>query len=68
MRKAVIAGSVRTPVGRFLGTLKGLPATDLGARVVRETIHSYRPQLEANGFQFECELPESPALTSIFSV
>ncbi|HMC83560.1 MAG TPA: acetyl-CoA C-acetyltransferase [Candidatus Polarisedimenticolia bacterium] len=38
MRKAVIAGSVRTPVGRFLGTLKGLPATDLGARVVKETL------------------------------
>jgi signal transduction histidine kinase len=28
--------------------------------VVRETADSYRPHLEANGFQFSCELPESP--------
>ncbi|MCX6926079.1 MAG: HAMP domain-containing sensor histidine kinase [Verrucomicrobia bacterium] len=28
--------------------------------VVRETADSYRPHLEANGFQFACELPDSP--------
>ncbi len=28
--------------------------------VVRETADTYRPHLEANGFQFTCELPESP--------
>ncbi len=29
------------------------------AQVARETVQSYSPQLEANGFRFECELPES---------
>ncbi len=38
MAKTLIAGAVRTPVGRFLGGLKGLSATDLGALVVRETL------------------------------
>jgi signal transduction histidine kinase len=28
--------------------------------VVRETAETYRPHLETNGFQFECELPGSP--------
>jgi acetyl-CoA C-acetyltransferase len=38
MTKALIAASVRTPIGRFLGSLKGFKATELGARVVQETI------------------------------
>ncbi len=38
MAKTLIAGAVRTPVGRFLGGLKGLSATDLGALVVLETL------------------------------
>ena len=38
MREAVIAGAVRLPTGKFLGALKSLPATDLGARVVREAV------------------------------
>jgi acetyl-CoA C-acetyltransferase len=38
MAKALIAGAVRTPVGKFLGTLKGFSATDLGAKVVQETV------------------------------
>ncbi len=38
MREAVILGGVRTPIGRFLGALKTLPATELGARVVGEAI------------------------------
>ena len=29
------------------------------AEVVRETADTYRPNLEANGFQFDCEVPES---------
>jgi signal transduction histidine kinase len=29
------------------------------AEVVRETADTYRPHLEANGFHFECDLPES---------
>jgi len=38
MRAAVIASAVRLPTGKFLGALKGLPATDLGSRVVREAV------------------------------
>src|SRR5882672_9547629 len=38
MSKAVIASACRTPIGKFLGSLKGLQATDLGALVVRESV------------------------------
>jgi acetyl-CoA C-acetyltransferase len=37
-REAVIISAVRTPVGKFLGSLKGFAATDLGAIVVRESV------------------------------
>jgi acetyl-CoA C-acetyltransferase len=37
-RQAVIIIAVRTPVGRFLGSLKGYSATELGAIVVRESV------------------------------
>jgi acetyl-CoA C-acetyltransferase len=37
-REAVIVGAVRTPVGKFQGSLKGFKATELGAIVVRETV------------------------------
>jgi acetyl-CoA C-acetyltransferase len=37
-REAVIVSAVRTPVGKFLGSLKGFAATDLGAIVVRESV------------------------------
>ncbi|MFB0519194.1 MAG: acetyl-CoA C-acetyltransferase [Acidobacteriota bacterium] len=39
MREAVILSAVRTPVGRFLGGLSTLPATKLGAQVVREAVN-----------------------------
>jgi signal transduction histidine kinase len=32
--------------------------------VARETAESYRPHLETNGFQFACELPESPVFVN----
>jgi signal transduction histidine kinase len=32
--------------------------------VVRETADTYRPHLETNGFQFTCELPESPVFVN----
>jgi acetyl-CoA C-acetyltransferase len=35
-KQPVIISAVRTPVGKFLGALKGFKATDLGALVVRE--------------------------------
>lgn len=38
MKKAVITSAVRTPIGRFLGTLAPMSATDLGAIAVREAI------------------------------
>lgn len=38
MQEAVIVSAVRTPTGRFLGGLKDVSATDLGALVVREAV------------------------------
>jgi acetyl-CoA C-acetyltransferase len=38
MTEAVIVSAVRTPTGKFLGALKDLSATDLGATVVREAV------------------------------
>jgi acetyl-CoA C-acetyltransferase len=38
MREAIIASAVRLPTGKFLGTLKDLPAPELGAMVVREAV------------------------------
>jgi acetyl-CoA C-acetyltransferase len=38
MRDAVILSAVRIPTGKFLGALKGFPATALGAMVVREAV------------------------------
>jgi len=32
--------------------------------LLRDTAETYRPHLEANGFQFDCELPESPLLVN----
>lgn len=38
IRDAVIISAVRTPVGKFLGSLKGFSATQLGSIVVRESV------------------------------
>ncbi|HMM49788.1 MAG TPA: acetyl-CoA C-acetyltransferase [Miltoncostaeaceae bacterium] len=38
MSEAVIAGAVRTPIGTFMGALAPVPATDLGALVIREAL------------------------------
>lgn len=38
-------------------------ACDL-ANVVRETAETYRPNLEANGFRFECALPDSAVMVN----
>src|ERR687897_2956161 len=38
MQDAVIISAVRTPTGKFLGGLKDLSATELGALVVREAV------------------------------
>jgi acetyl-CoA C-acetyltransferase len=46
IKEAVIISAVRTPVGKFLGSLKGFSATDLGALVVRESVKRARLQPE----------------------
>jgi len=38
MNESVIISAVRTPTGKFLGVLKDLRATELGAMVVREAV------------------------------
>ncbi|MEI7520293.1 MAG: acetyl-CoA C-acetyltransferase [Thermoleophilia bacterium] len=38
MTTPVIAGAVRTPIGAFMGALSSVPATELGAIVMRESI------------------------------
>jgi acetyl-CoA C-acetyltransferase len=38
MKEAVILSAVRVPTGKFLGSLKGIPAPRLGALVVREAV------------------------------
>jgi acetyl-CoA C-acetyltransferase len=38
IKEAVIISAVRTPVGKFLGTLKNFKATELGAIAVREAV------------------------------
>jgi acetyl-CoA C-acetyltransferase len=38
LRDAVIISAVRTPVGRYMGALKEVPAYDLGALVLNEAV------------------------------
>ncbi len=38
MKNPVIVSAVRTPIGKFLGSLSSIPATELGALVVREAV------------------------------
>ncbi len=38
MKRAVIVGACRTPVGKFLGTLKKSPAVAMGGAVVKEAL------------------------------
>jgi acetyl-CoA C-acetyltransferase len=38
MNEAVIVSAVRIPTGKFLGSLKDMPAPELGAQVVREAV------------------------------
>lgn len=41
MTRAIIAGALRTPIGKFLGTLKSLSAVDLGASVVKALVEKH---------------------------
>jgi acetyl-CoA C-acetyltransferase len=38
MKEVVIASAVRTPIGSFGGSLKNVPAVDLGALVIKEAV------------------------------
>jgi acetyl-CoA C-acetyltransferase len=38
LKKVVILSGVRTPVGRYMGALKDVPAFDLGALVLSEAV------------------------------
>jgi acetyl-CoA C-acetyltransferase len=38
MREVVIAGAVRTPIGKFGGALSGLPAAQLGSAAASEAL------------------------------
>ena len=38
MKKAVIVSATRTAVGKFGGSLKDIPAYDLGALVIRDAV------------------------------
>lgn len=38
IQDAVIVSAVRTPIGSFLGSLKNVPATELGALVIKEAL------------------------------
>lgn len=42
LKKPVIIGAVRTPVGRYMGALKEVPAYDLGALVLNEVVKRSR--------------------------
>jgi acetyl-CoA C-acetyltransferase len=46
MEKAVILSAVRTPIGRFMGGLAPLSATELGAKVIAEAVR--RAGIEPN--------------------
>src|ERR687884_539031 len=48
-REAVIISAVRTPTGKFQGTLKDFKATDLGAMVVRESVRRAKVRPEDVG-------------------
>jgi acetyl-CoA C-acetyltransferase len=39
LRKVVIVGAVRTPIGSFMGSLSSLPATKLGSIVINEALN-----------------------------
>lgn len=42
MKEAVIVSAVRTPIGRYLGSLKSIPAHDLAALVLAEAVNRAR--------------------------
>ena len=51
MREVVIASAVRTALGSFGGSLKDVPAVDLGALVIKEALNKadvFRPRMPSS--------------------
>ena len=46
MSQIVLCGSVRTPIGAFLGTLSDIPAVDLGVVCAKESIRRAKCPLD----------------------
>jgi len=57
VKDVVICGGVRTPIGTFGKTLKGIPATQLGALVIREVLkrNNLRPEPSKKVLEYEAE-------------
>ncbi|MCE5241723.1 MAG: acetyl-CoA C-acetyltransferase [Syntrophobacteraceae bacterium] len=66
MREAVIVSAVRTPLGRFNGSLSGIGATELGGVVIAEALRRGRvPKEEVNeiimGMVLPCGYGQNPS-------
>ena len=46
MSAIVLCGSVRTPIGQFLGSLSEIPASELGSICAKETIRRSKIPIE----------------------
>jgi acetyl-CoA C-acetyltransferase len=65
MREVVVAGAVRTPIGKFGGSLAGLTAADLGASAAKEALRraGVRPdQVDEAAFGFARQAGGGPNL------
>jgi len=47
MREAVIVSAARTPVGRYMGALRDIPAYDLAALILNEVLKRCGASAEA---------------------
>ena len=67
MSNAVIVSGVRTAVGAFGGSLKDVPAKDLGALVIRETLikAGFKPALPAHAKDDAPDTAKNEGLCSI---
>ena len=53
MEDIFIVGAARTPIGKFGGSLAKMPASDLGALVIRKVLEDYsRKRHEEAGYLF----------------
>jgi len=66
-KEVVIVGGVRTPVGAFGGSLKDVPAVQLGALVIKEVLKSagLRPKSSVKLLQYEPESIKGRGFTEL---